>query len=164
MTGASSREYTAAERRHLAAVATLFAPPPDFDVATLFADDAVWWNGLPRLRELEGSCEHRGIAQIRKILSAAGTDLRRLGIDAYDLSSVRYEDVVTLADGDFAVRQHTMHARTHGGRHYTNVYCFVFRFDGDGKISYLTEHWNTWWADRFLFDQRAPEPAKVGRS
>ena len=161
MSAASPREYSANERRHLAAVATLFSPPPEFDVGTLFAEDAVWWNGLPRLHEPGGSCEHRGLAAIRKILSAAGTDLRPFGIDAYDLSSVRYEDVVTLADGDFAMRQHTMHARTHAGRPYTNVYCFVFRFDADGKIAYLAEHWNTWWADRFLFDQRPPEPARV---
>jgi hypothetical protein len=83
----------------------LFAPPPGFDVSSLFADDAVWWNGLPRLRGLEGSCEHEGIEAIRKILTGSGTDLRRFGIDAY-----------------------------------------------------LTEHWNTWWADRFLFDQLPPEP------
>jgi hypothetical protein len=24
--------------------------------------------------------------------------------------------------------------------------------------AYLTEHWNTRWADRFLFDQRPPDP------
>ena len=153
------REYSAVEKRNLASVERLFAPPPGFDVATLFADDAVWWNGLPRLRG-EGSCEHRGIAAIRAILSAAGSDLRHLGIDAYDLRTVRNEDVLALADGDYVVRQHTMHAKTHAGRDYSNVYCFVFRFDAQGRIAYLTEHWNTWWADRFLFDQRPPEPAR----
>jgi ketosteroid isomerase-like protein len=158
----TTRSYSEAERRNLDAVATLFAPPPGFDPSALFAEDAVWWNGLPRLRGVEGSCEHRGLAAIRKILSAAGTDLRKLGIDSYDLSTTRYEDVLHVVDGDLVVRQHTMHARTHGGRDYSNVYCFLFRFDTAGKIRYLTEHWNTWWADRFLFDQLPPEPARPG--
>ena len=154
-----AREYSATERRNLEAVERLFAPPPGFDVTALFAADAVWWNGLPRLRGLEGSCEHRGIEAIRRILGSAGTDMRRLGIDAYDLTTVRNEDVLVLADGDYVVRQHTMYAKTRAGRDYSNVYCFVFRFGEDGKIAYLTEHWNSWWADRFLFDQRPPEPA-----
>lgn len=151
--------YSEVEQRNLQAVARLFEPPPGFDVGALFADDAVWWNGLPRLSGLEGSTEHRGIAAIRRILGAAAADLTHLGIDAYDLSTTRYEDVVVLADGDFVVRQHTMRARTRLGRDYVNVYCFVFRFDVEGRIAHLTEHWNTWWADRFLFDNRAPEPA-----
>lgn len=151
-------EHTEKEQRNLESMRRLFAPPPGFDPATLFADDAVWWNGLPRLRGLEGSCEHRGLDAIRRILGSAGTDMRRYGIDAYDLSTVRNEDVLELADGDYVVRQHTMHAKTHSGRDYRNVYCFVFRFGEDGRIAYLTEHWNTWWADRFLFDQRSPEP------
>ena len=152
------REYSAAEQRNLESVNRLFAPPPGFDVSTLFADDAVWWNGLPRLRGLEGSCEHKGIEAIRRILTSSGTDLRSVGIDAYDLSTVRNEEVLLLADGDYVVRQHNMFAKTRAGRDYSNVYCFVFRFRADGRIAYLTEHWNSWWADRFLFDQRAPEP------
>src|SRR4029079_5536426 len=77
---------------------------------------------------------------------------------------------VVLADGDWVVRQHTMHARTHGGRSYTNVYCFVFRFDQAGRVLYLTEHGNTWHAERFLLDQWSLEPAhplgtpKAGRT
>ena len=153
------REYSATERRNIESVNRLFAPPPGFDVATLFADDAVWWNGLPRLRG-EGSCEHRGIEAIRAIVTGASRDQSRLGVDAYDLSTVRNEDVLVLADGDYVVRQHTMYAKTRAGRDYSNVYCFVFRFRADGRIAYLTEHWNSWWADRFLFDQRPPEPAR----
>lgn len=153
-----TREYSERERRNLESVRKLMAPPPGFDPSTLFAEDAVWWNGLPRLHAPGGSCEHRGIEAIRRLMSGAGTDRRHLGIDAYDLSTVRYEDVVEIVDGDRVVRQQTMHARTQAGRDYCNVYCFVFQFDAGGRIAYLTEHWNTWWADRFLFDQRAPAP------
>jgi ketosteroid isomerase-like protein len=150
-----AREYSKTEQRNLDSVNRLFAPPPGFDPASLFADDAVWWNGLPRI---PGGCAHTGIEAIRRILSAAGTDLRPQGIDAYDLTTVRNEDVVLIADGDWVVRQHNMFAKTRSGRDYSNVYCFVFRFRADGKIAHLTEHWNTWWADRFLFDQRPPDP------
>jgi len=152
------REYSATEKRNLESVSRLFAPPPGFDVTTFFADDAVWWNGLARLRG-EGSCEHRGLEAIRALVTGASRDLGRLGVDAYDLSTVRNEDVLVLADGDYVVRQHTMYAKTRARRDYCNVYCFVFRFRADGRIAYLTEHWNSWWAERFLFDQRPPEPA-----
>src|SRR5262249_12357199 len=100
------REYSATEKRNLESVSRLFAPPPGFDVTTLFADDAVWWNGLTRLRG-EGSCEHRGIEAIRALVTGSSRDLSRLGVDAYDLATVRNEDVLVLADGDYVVRQHT---------------------------------------------------------
>ncbi len=57
------------------------------------------------------------------------------------------------------VRQQTFSAKTYGGQDYRNVYCFVFRFDADGKIAYLTEHWNTWHAYNVLFNNFAMEPA-----
>ena len=155
-----AREYSATEQRNIASVEKMFTPPAGFDVGSLFADDAVWWNGHPKLREGPGgSCEHKGIAAIRRILGAAGTDARAAGIDAYDLTTVRNENVIVLADGDYVMRQHNMHAKTHGGRDYRNVYCFVFRFDADGRIAYLTEHWNTWLAHKVLFENFEVEPA-----
>lgn len=154
-----SREYSDTEQRNLDASRRLFAPPPGFDPATLFADDAVWWNGLPRLHTPGAGCEHRGIAAIRRLMDSANADTQHLGIDAYDLGTTRYEDLVELVDGDWVMRQHTMHAKTKAGRDYTNVYCFVMRFDAGGRIVHLTEHWNSWWAERFLFDQLAPTPA-----
>ena len=48
-----------------------------------------------------------------------------------------------IADGDYVVRQQTCRAKTVHGNDYANTYCFVFRFDDDSKIVYLTEHWNT---------------------
>ena len=64
-----------------------------------------------------------------------------------------------LADGDYVIRQHTMRSTTLGGKDYCNVYCFVFRFNDEGKIAYLTEHWNTWNAFRILFNNFDVEPA-----
>jgi len=151
--------WTAAERRNVEAVDRLFSPAPGFDPSTLFRDDATWWNGLPYIAGNPGATEHAGIEAIRGILYGAGADHSSRGVDAYDLTTTRYEDVVVMADGDFVLRQHTMHAKTHAGRSYTNVYAFVFRFDEEGRIAYLTEHWNTWHAWNVLFNHYPMEPA-----
>lgn len=152
-------QYTETELRNIDAVNRMFGADRDFDRSTLFADDAIWWNGLPRLPGSIGETEHRGIEEIRKILRGSGKPHGNSGVDSYDLTTSRNEDVLVLADGDFVVRQHTMIAKTLAGRDYRNVYCFVFRFDDDGKIAYLTEHWNTWYAAKVLFDNFAVEPA-----
>jgi ketosteroid isomerase-like protein len=151
--------YTDAEQRNIDAVNAMFEAGPELDRVDLFADDAVWWNGLPLIPGNVGETEHRGIEAIRRILHGAGQPHTGTGIDSYDLMTTRFTDVLVLADGDHVVRQHTQHSTTLGGQPYRNVYCFVFRFDGDGKIRYLTEHWNTWYAHRVLFDNFPVEPA-----
>jgi len=151
--------YTEQEQQNLAAVASLFDVNDAKDKSLLFAENAVWWNGLPFVGGT-GETEHKGIDAIRGILTGAGSAKRgNSGVDAYDLSTCRNEDVVVLADGDYVVRQHTMYAKTHRGQDYRNVYCFVFRFNAEGKIQYLTEHWNTWHAHNVLFNNFEMEPA-----
>ena len=154
--------YTEEEERNLAVVERLFDTTNAEDKSLLFAEDAVWWNGLPFVGE-GGETEHKGRAAIHGILTGAtsGPSEKKTnrGVDAYDVSTIRNEDEVVLADGDYVVRQHTMRAKTHGGRDYTNVYCFVFRFDDEGRIKYLTEHWNTWHAYNVLFNHFPIEPA-----
>ena len=59
---------------------------------------------------------------------------------------------------DFVVRNRPS-AHADQGKQYENTYCFVFRFNDDGKIQYLTEHWNTWHAYRQLFNNFEVEPA-----
>lgn len=153
-------DYTREEKRNIAAVEKLFDVTDPGDKSLLFAEDAVWWNGLPFVGGEPGQTEHKGIDAIRRILTGAGSKKApTAGVDAYDLSTCRNEDVIVLADGDFVVRQHTMRARTHRGQDYTNVYCFVFRFDDSGRIRYLTEHWNTWHAYNVLFNNFELEPA-----
>lgn len=147
------------EARNVATVNTMFEAGPELDRSTLFAEDAVWWNGLPLLPGAPGQTEHRGIEAIRAILGSSGRPHPGTGIDSYDLSTNRFSDVVVLADGNWVVRQHTQTSTTLGGRPYRNVYCFVFCFDDEGKIAYLTEHWNTWYAERVLFNNFAMEPA-----
>ena len=42
-------DHTATEQRNIATVTAMFEAGRELDRATLFADDAVWWNGLPLL-------------------------------------------------------------------------------------------------------------------
>jgi ketosteroid isomerase-like protein len=158
--------YTPEEQRNIDVTHRLFDTHNREDKSLLFAEDAVWWNGLPFVGGA-GQTEHKGRDAIRGILTGAtsGPSARKVdtGVDAYDVSTIRNEDIVLIADGDWVVRQHTMHAKTHRGRDYTNVYCFVFRFDDQGRIKYLTEHWNTWHAYNVLFNNFALEPAHPTR-
>ena len=155
------REYSPTEQRNLR-VARQFLneePPPD-DKSTLFAEDGVWWNGLP-MAHRDGGTEHRGRDEIRKLLPSQRTPGAKLppGRDTYDMATRETDDVITLADGDYVVRQQTFRATTVNGNRYENTYCFVFRFNDRGEIQYLTEHWNTWHAYRELFNQFDVEPA-----
>jgi len=153
-------DYTETELRNLDVVRQMFGEADGpADKTELFAEDAVWWNGLPLIPNAEGHTEHRGIEAIRNILPSGGVKKRAPGVDVYDMSTGRAEDVVMLADGDYVVRQQTFRAKTFGGQDYCNVYCFVFRFDDTGKIKYLTEHWNTWHAFNVLFNNFVMEPA-----
>ena len=143
--------YSEQEKNNIASANSLFDGSCG-DPANLFADDAVWWNGLPRLPGLEGKTEHKGIETIKKILYGAGQDQPNSGTDSYDLSTNRFTDLLVIADNDYVMRQHTQHSKTNSGKDYKNVYCFVFRSNNQGKIQYLTEHWNTWYANKILLD------------
>ncbi len=152
--------YTEQEQRNIHTLNQLFEGPPEFDRVGIFHPEAVWWNGLPHIGNPPGQTEHRGIDAIVALMSGSGrSDNLHRGVDAYRLETIRYEDVVVLADGDYVVRQHTQRSATHSGRDYCNVYCFVVKFNAEGKIVYLTEHWNTWHAQRFLLDNWTLEPA-----
>ena len=154
--------YTEIEERNLDAVRQMFgeAPGPD-DKSLLFAEDGVWWNGLPMIPGAEGVMEHRGRDAIRNILPSQNKG-RGLppGRDTYKLETCRATDVVMLADGDWVVRQQNMTAETKLGQHYANTYCFVFKFNAAGEIEYLTEHWNTWQAQRVLMHNYEVQPAR----
>jgi ketosteroid isomerase-like protein len=54
-----------------------------------------------------------------------------------------------VVDGDTAVVQQTLSARTLEGRHYENEYCWVYTCR-DGKISRIEEYVDTWKAARIL--------------
>ncbi len=156
--------HTETEERNLGVVRQMFGEADGpADKSDLFADDATWWNGLPRIPGAEGETAHVGKEAIRNLLPSTRKAVPVPGSDSYDMSTARVEDVVMLADGDWVVRQQTFRAKTFRGQDYCNVYCFVFRFGDDGKIAYLTEHWNTWHANNVLFGNYAMEPAHPQR-
>ena len=152
--------YTEYEQTNIDIVNQIFEGPPEFDRLAAFADDAVWWNGLPQIGNPPGTTEHRGKEAIGKLM-AGSQDAGNLsrGVDAYDLSTTVFEDVVVLADHDFVVRQHTQRSKTLRGKDYCNVYCFVIKFNSEHKIVSLTEHWNTWYAHKVLLENWQLEPA-----
>ena len=93
-------EYTENEKRNMATVEAMFAPGETEEKVDLFADDAVWWNGLPFVGE-PGQTEHKGKEAIRGILVGSGT--RRSsdsGVDVYDLSTSSAEDVIIHVSGE----------------------------------------------------------------
>ena len=155
-------EYTADEQRNIDTVNAMFGAGRELDRATLFADDAV--GGTGSRCSPATSARRSTAASTRSATSCAARVARTRAPASTATTSTtnRFDDVVVLADGDFVVRQHTQTSTTLGGKPYRNVYCFVFRFNADGKIQYLTEHWNTWYAHRVLFDNFAVEPAPNG--
>ena len=156
-----AREYSEFEKKNIDIVNSIFEGPAEFDRLSVFAEDAVWWNGLPHIGPTPGQTEHKGKEAIAKLMYGSQDPTKKdMGIDAYDMSTSRFGDVVVIADGENVVRQHTQYMTTKKGRDYCNVYCFVFKFNEDNQIVYLTEHWNTWYAHKFLMDQWAPPPAK----
>jgi nitroreductase len=72
-------------------------------------------------------------------------------VDRYDVSTKTFADVRTIVDGRYVFRQHTYRATTHRGRPYENLYGFLFRFDDDGFIDRIWEHWGTLTAYETLF-------------
>jgi nitroreductase len=72
-------------------------------------------------------------------------------VDRYDLRTISFDDVRTIADGPYVFRQHTYRATTMRGRPYENVYGFLFRFDDEGRIDRIWEHWGTLQAYETLF-------------
>jgi len=143
-------------------VQRFFEGDRSIDRLSLLAEDCVWWNGMGRLPGAEGVTEFRGRDQIGEFLLARGGHARLSTgetVDRYDLSTARFDDVVTIRDGDYVFRQHTYRATTVGGRDYENVYGFLFHFRADGLVDRIWEHWGTLTAWETLFRPARPRLA-----
>jgi nitroreductase len=144
---------------HRETVRLFFEGDRSVDRLGLLAETCRWWNGLGRLPGAEGQTEFVGRDQIGEFLLARGGHHRLSTgevVDRYDLETARFDDVVTIADGDFVFRQHTYRAKTVGGRDYENAYGFLFHFDGDGLVDRIWEHWGTLAAWNTLFTPPGP--------
>lgn len=140
--------------RNLATVTQFFEGPRELDRLSLLAPECEWWNGIGEFPGAPGQTVFRGHDEIgRHILGRAPAPPLRKGTrtDRYDLSTARFHDVITLADGDYVFRQQRYTATTVRGRDYENMYGFLLRVRDDGLIDRIWEHWGTLAAYRQLF-------------
>lgn len=131
-----------------------FDGPRDLDRLSLMSDDVEWWNGLGKFPGAPGQTVFRGKDEIgAQVLGRAPAPPQPNGrrVDRYDLSTLSFDDIVTIDDGPYVFRQHTYRATTMRGRPYENVYGFLFRFTDDGLIDRIWEHWGTLQAWETLF-------------
>jgi nitroreductase/ketosteroid isomerase-like protein len=131
-----------------------FDGPATLDRLSLMSDDVEWWNGIGKFPAAPGQTVFRGKDEIgRIVLGRAPSPPQPNGrpVDRYDLSTRSFDDVRTIVDGNHVFRQHTYRTTTMRGRPYENVYGFLFRFDDDGRIDRIWEHWGTLEAYETLF-------------
>jgi nitroreductase/ketosteroid isomerase-like protein len=140
--------------QNLEAVERFFTAGRDVDRLSFMSDDVEWWNGLGKFPAAPGQTIFRGKDEIgARILGRAPSPRQPNGrhVDRYDLATISFHDVHTVADGPYVFRQHTYRATTMKGRPYENVYGFLFRFTADGLIDRIWEHWGTLNAYETLF-------------
>jgi nitroreductase/ketosteroid isomerase-like protein len=138
----------------LKAVDDFFDGPRELDRLSLMSDDVEWWNGLGKFPGAPGQTVFRGKEEIgAQVLGRAPAPPQPNGrrVDRYDLATLSFDDVRTIADGNHVFRQHTYRATTMRGRPYENVYGFLFRFTDEGLIDRIWEHWGTLQAWETLF-------------
>ena len=144
----------ATREQQLDVVEQFFSGPRELDRLSLMSDDVEWWNGLGKFPGAPGQTLFRGKDEIgAQVLGRAPAPPQPNGrrVDRYDLTTISFDDVRTIADGEFVFRQHTYRATTTRGRPYENVYGFLFRFTPDGLIDRIWEHWGTLNAYETLF-------------
>lgn len=140
--------------RNVAVVESFFTAGREVDRLSFLTEDCEWWNGLGKFPAAPGKTVFTGHEEIGAyILGRASSPPQPNGrrVDRYDLSTISFHDVLTIADGPYVFRQHVYRATTNGGRPYENTYGFLFRFADDGLIDRIWEHWGTLNAYETLF-------------
>ncbi len=98
----------------------------DLDGAVgLFSKDARYWN--PGMGESD-------IPAMRELLAGAG---------ALTDGPMEMQILGAIADGDRVAVEARSSVKLKNGKHYANAYCFVFAFDGAGRIVSLKEYCDT---------------------
>lgn len=144
----------ATREQQLEAVDQFFEGPRELDRLSLMSDDVEWWNGLGKFPGAPGQTLFRGKDEVgAQVLGRAPAPPQPNGrrVDRYDLATLSFDDVRTIADGAYVFRQHTYRATTMRGRPYENVYGFLFHFTDDGLVDRIWEHWGTLTAYETLF-------------
>lgn len=117
------------------------------EIATLFAEDAVWVT--PQSSPM--GRRHEGKQAVLALMSG--------GVGLYDPETpMDIQRDAVAATGETVFVEMTMNARTGQGEPYRNHYVFVFQIR-DGLIVEIHEHLDTLYAQRKLFDpvgQKSP--------
>jgi hypothetical protein len=138
-------KYSDKERRNLAQVKKTYRGDGVVrsidEVAEVYADNIVYWNGCPPPPDMEQVNITVGKKQFLSNMKVAVDNTFKSG-DYHDLSTARYEDILLLADGDYVVRHTIMIAKTHGGGDWVDSYCWIYRFTPEGQIDLMIQHSN----------------------
>ena len=104
---------------HLHVVKQFFDGPRDLDRLSLLSDDCEWFNGIGKFPAAPGQTVFRGKDEIGRVIlgrAPSPTPVTGRKVDRYDLTTARFHDVETIADGPYVFRQHGYTATTVGGR------------------------------------------------
>jgi ketosteroid isomerase-like protein len=107
-------------------------------LASLLAEDVEWTP--PETAPIEPIKGRDAVAQ------ALGGDLPA---QIFDMKTFRLDIHRILADGDIAIVQHSISAKTVGGAQYDNEYCWVYHCR-DGVIAKIEEYADTLKASRVM--------------
>ena len=130
----------------LKVVDDFFDGPRELDRLSLMSDDVEWWNGIGKFPGAPGPDRVPGQGRDRRPGARSGPRSpaaqrpagRPLRPDHAELRRRAHH-----RRRPYVFRQHTYRATTMRGRPYENVYGFLFRFDDDGLIDRIWEHWGT---------------------
>ena len=100
-------------------------------LASLLTEDVYWTP--PETAPIEPIKGREAVAE------ALGGDLPA---QMFDMKTFRLDIHRILADGDVAIVQHSISAKTVGGAQYDNEYCWVYHCR-DGKIARIEEYADT---------------------
>lgn len=111
----------------------------------LITEDATW-----HLPPSAGAGPFTGAGRVSAALAGGAAD------NWLDVSTIKRKVTGIVVDGDTAVALESKTARTHGGEHYLNDYCWVYSCR-DGLISQIRNFTDTLHADRlFGLDNKTP--------
>ena len=106
-------------QRNLEVVEQFFSGPRDLDRLSLMSDDCEWFNGIGKFPAAPGQTTFVGKDEIGRRRARARRrrppPLSGRKVDRYDLTTARFHDVHTIADGPYVFRQHGYTATTIGG-------------------------------------------------
>ena len=147
---------TSDDRQHnLEVVEQFFSGPRDLDRLSLMSDDCEWFNGMGKFPAAPGQTMFRGKDEIGARRARAGTVAAADQRPARSTATTSPPPASTTSTPSPTARtcsaSTTTPPRPSAAGDYENFYGFLFRFDDDGLIDRVWEHWGTLAAYEQLF-------------